>query len=200
MPKGVEPPASFNLQPGMTAVELINDLRAGLAGPKAQGQTTIPLAVLDNYLAEMESAATSSAAATEATHGDARAKFEHEMEVWKIRTPLIFQSIIQSGQAALKAAILINGGAAVTLLAFIGNLLAKSASPDRGIGEAMLVFLGGALLGAFATAFTYLCQFLMEKNLKIAFGFNIAAIVVGFSSLIAFGCGGWVAFRAMPWK
>jgi hypothetical protein len=46
-----------------------------------------------------------------------------------------------------------------------------------------------------------LCQLLAanEKNQKMANGFNIAAIVTGFGSLLAFGWGGCASVRAMPW-
>lgn len=89
-----------------------------------------------------------------------------DLELWK--------SAIESGQTALKSLILINGGAAVALLAFLGNMLTKP--PPTGTGQqfptlgpwtfgpqnrlevarAMASFVLGVFLGAAVSATRYL--------------------------------------------
>ncbi len=72
----------------------------------------------------------------------------------------MFKSVILAGQSALKSAILVNGGAAVALLAFIGNIWNKQT--DVYVVEKLLVsmalFALGNLTGAVASGFTYLAQ------------------------------------------
>src|SRR5690349_6461424 len=65
----------------------------------------------------------------------------------------MFKSVLESGHNALKAVMLINGGAAVAFLAFLGNLLTKSQAVKMGdFPKALLCFVFGALLSAMASA------------------------------------------------
>ena len=64
--------------------------------------------------------------------------------------------VITFAVEALKSAILINGGTAGALLAFVGQ---KGIRAQPGLGEAFYWFAGGLLAGAFATMFSYLAQY-----------------------------------------
>lgn len=57
---------------------------------------------------------------------------------------------------ALKSSILINGGTAGALLAFVGQ---KGIAAQPGLGQAFYWFAGGLLAGAFATVFSYGSQY-----------------------------------------
>ena len=101
----------------------------------------------------------------------------------------LFRSVITSGQAALKSAILINGGAVVALLAFIGGVfknLSESSSDSEVISKlsyAMIYFVAGVLSGAVASGITYLAQY--------AYAFKkwcIGHILTGVIVLLVFGC------------
>ena len=74
----------------------------------------------------------------------------------------MFKAVNTAGQAALKSAILINGGAAIALLAFIGSIF--KVSPDSEVitklSPAMIYFVIGVLSGAVASGTTYISQFL----------------------------------------
>ena len=60
---------------------------------------------------------------------------------------------------AMKTLLLLNGGSAVALLAFVGNLKGSNATaPLPSIGSAMLCFGLGALCAALAFIFAYLAQ------------------------------------------
>src|SRR5438128_5691304 len=63
-----------------------------------------------------------------------------------------------SGREALRAITLINGGAAVAMLAFIGHLASTSASPTMIINFAkpLRLFVIGTLLSVIASGVTYL--------------------------------------------
>ena len=106
---------------------------------------------------------------------------ESEMEMWKeknrrelaqynaevIGNLEMFKSVISTGQNALKSVILINGGAAVALLAFIGSIWDKSTN-DIVIKILLLIsmagFVFGTFLGGVSASFTYLTQHLYSKQ------------------------------------
>lgn len=78
-----------------------------------------------------------------------------------------------AGQSAVKSAILINGGAAVAVLAFAGSLVQKGGCTS-GFRWILLCFAGGTLFAAIASTTDFLsgivgCQFLAN----VAVGGNI---------------------------
>jgi len=68
-----------------------------------------------------------------------------------------FKAAVAAGQAALKSAILTNGGAAVATLAFVGSLV-QHGTPIHGFNGVLFWFAVGTLLGAIASGGTYLAQ------------------------------------------
>lgn len=70
----------------------------------------------------------------------------------------LFRSTIVAGQSALRAAILINGGAAVALLAFIGNLWETNPPVANDLARPLNTFLYGVLAAAAAAGTTYVSQ------------------------------------------
>ena len=106
---------------------------------------------------------------------------ESEMEMWKeknrrelaqynaevIGNLEMFRSLISTGENALKSVILINGGAAVALLAFIGSIWDKSTNDIASkilLLISMAGFVFGTFLGGVAASFTYLTQHLYSKQ------------------------------------
>lgn len=72
----------------------------------------------------------------------------------------MFRSVIDYGRDALKAAMLINGGAAIALLAFVGTIWSKK-SAEAAAGSlacALASFSFGVLVAAVACAFAYCAQ------------------------------------------
>lgn len=190
---------------------MVNDLRRALGDVKTQGQTTVPVSGLEAYLAEMEKIATANDTAQieAAQREQAGRQLAHDFEVWKVNAPLqnaanleMFKSVIEAGQTALKSAILINGGAAAALLAFLGNLLTKEAPtginfPIATISHAMLIFVIGVGLAGLASGFRYLTQWIGSRgHRKTGLAFNIAAIVCGLASFFLFFWGGVEAYLA----
>jgi hypothetical protein len=201
----------------METADLINDLKNALANIKNQGGETVLISKLEVYLSEMEaidseekSHAIQNTEREEKSHAiqnternEAIRKFEHEMDVWKIRAPLMFNSVIEAGQTALKSSSLINGGAAVSLLAFLGNLLTKDAPygttyPIQELSWAMLIFFIGVGFSGVATAARYFSQATYAEN-KESQGdfFRWVAIVFALLSFGAFFYGGVEAYCAL---
>lgn len=109
-----------------------------------------------------------------------------------------FRSTIQFGQAALKSSILINGGAAVAILAFIGHILGSGVSKtiQSEISYSLLIFFVGVLAAAMACGTSYFSQsyYFELRNNKVALIWRIASVVLVIFSYICFLWGGLSAY------
>ncbi len=141
----------------MTSV--IEDLRSEIARLKAQGHTAVALDELDRYLASRVGTSGGDA-------GSPPIRFEE----WRHRTALAHESQLQTvkatleaGQSALRSTILINGGAAAALLAFLGNVLTKETRAVNvsiaGMRWALQLFVLGVFCSAAASAWRYFSSF-----------------------------------------
>jgi hypothetical protein len=195
----------------LNSIKLINSIREALDHVKKSGQTTVAISDLQNYLADLEKSALSSVEAAAAQQ-----KFENDVEITKINTAHsieMFKSVIEAGLNALKSAIIINGGAAVALLAFISGLIEKSSRksiiPISDIAYALFIFVIGAGFAGTASAIRYLCQAsyarALEEQLRgnsesrwnsLGGALQIASIITGATSFVAFFYGGWLAYVA----
>ena len=110
----------------------------------------------------------------------------------------MFKSVIIAGQAALKSAILINGGATVALLAFIGSVFKVSQNSEvvTKLSHAMFCFVIGVLSGAVASSVVYIAQFVYAREKlclgHILNGFSWVLVVL---SYILFLTGVILAFK-----
>ena len=111
-----------------------------------------------------------------------------------------FRQIIALGQSTLKSMMLINGGAAVALLAFLGNLITRS-GPSGSIvafADSMRLFVIGVFLAAIAYATTYFSQLFYdgEKDWQRRTGlvFHVVTSLVGAASLALFLWGAHAAY------
>ena len=208
----------------MDAILLINDLRQAIKHVKHTGQDIIPINRLNAYLDEIEKISKSSQNNSEQEEiridkeiQQSQKKFENDMEIYKIRSAeslAMFQSAIDAGVNALKSSIIINGGAAVALLAFIGGIIKQpsntSAVSLSCIGYALLIFMIGAGLAGSATGGRYICQTLFcsalsknysehQRNYPLYIGrfINFITILAGGLSFSAFFYGGWISYSAL---
>jgi hypothetical protein len=98
----------------------------------------------------------------------------------------MFRSVIQSGQNALKTALLMNGGASVALLAFIGKLTEERQAHIPAFTNALTVFVLGVFCIVVASGSTYLSQWLYAAESgwkeRAGFGFNLLSIILGLAS------------------
>ena len=74
------------------------------------------------------------------------------------------ESIIKSGDAVLRASLLINGGAAVAMLAFMGTVISKDATTSHKVivevAPGLNWFASGVLAAVAAMGLTYVVNFL----------------------------------------
>lgn len=123
-------------------------------------------------------------------------QYEHNLEM--------LRSVITVGQSALKSALLINGGAAVAILAFLGRLFSsESASLSiGGLSLALLQFVWGVLAAAIAAGATYFSQAGYGDGFgswspKVGIGGHIVAILGVLAAYGFFGVGAWQAYSAI---
>ena len=98
----------------------------------------------------------------------------------------MFKSVITSGQNAMRSSFLMNGGAAVALLAFIGHLASIKPESVAIFAAVLMPFVLGVLAMTMTSGFTYLSQWLYDssntKAQKWGFSLNIVCIALGISS------------------
>lgn len=183
----------------METKEAIDKLKSDLAGIKAQGQETIPIEGLENYLSALEKDASASLESRKlefqgmlADH-DARVKFDIE----------IFKTANEAGREALKAALIINGGAVIAFLGFLGSMLSKGGAEALGLKLTIPLcsFGFGVLFAALGFGVRYLTQFCYAKRGKKAWinaghFSNFVTILLATAALTVFGFGVYRAYAA----
>jgi len=111
-----------------------------------------------------------------------------------------FKSIILAGQTSLRSAMLINGGAAVAVLAYIGRLTGDAVGNVAQFALPLFLFVLGALVVAVGAGVTYLSQWFYFGGggwkSKVGFGLNILAMLLGVGSWALFAAGAWLAYLA----
>lgn len=104
----------------------------------------------------------------------------------------MFRTVIQSGQNAVKTALLMNGGASVALLAFVGKLTEEQHSRIPAFTDALAIFVCGVFTIVVSSGVTYLSQWFYAETeswkQRIGLFFNIVAISLG---LISYGFFVW---------
>jgi hypothetical protein len=149
----------------MDTKQAIDQIRAALDGVSKSGVESIQISAFLTYLSELERNAP---LATEAV------KFQHESNLALFKSKHeanleMFRSVIGAGKTAVSTCILINGGAAVALLAFIGNIYSKSqaaVSIPKGLTTALAAFSFAVLLAGIAAGIAYLAQREFHRNLQ----------------------------------
>ena len=130
-----------------------------------------------------------------------------EGEPWEWHIQETFKGLISLSIEALKVLLLINGGAAVAVLAYLGNLASRVPSAHQpSIKSALMWFAGGVLATAIAFITAYFTQFqlYLEERARHSgqtfrerhgIGIVIATVLVLFAAL-SFAIGCWNASAA----
>ncbi len=105
-----------------------------------------------------------------------------------------FDAVISFAQTALKVPILINGGAAIAILALIGNTWSKN-SITTNLAGSLLFFSIGVLVAAIGSGAAYIAQlFFLRGKEGSAGGWQLTAIVFVIISYILFMFSVWWAY------
>ncbi len=180
----------------MDGQKLIDQIKRSLAEVKKSGQATVAVEAFERYLDELGPAVEKS------QEIDVKlAEYAHERnlahyDAVQAHNREMLRAVITYGQTTLKSTILINGGAAAALLAFIGNVWDSSLSSATvsGLTNSVLLFSSGVLAAAIGTAFTYCTQYCYAEGWKKwGVAFHIVTVLL---VLLAFGLFGYGANEA----
>ncbi len=176
----------------------LNMLRDALIKLREEGKSFVHIRSLENFLDEQE---------TDAIESDKDQqlylKFRHEtilavnIAKWDFQKEGV-RATINSGQVAMRAAIMINGGAAVAILAFLGHLVSVNSSEVSGIANAMFAYIIGVLCATLSTGSNYCSAYVASSDKKeIFYFFNIISILLIIGSYSAFFIGGYCAYNTL---
>jgi len=171
----------------MSANEFAAHLKKTIEEIKAKGTAAIYCDDLIAYLNEIIKSPTPvvSPAELEKYKADLQVWVEHNKAAHESNLE-IFRSVIQSGQNAIRSSFLLNGGAAVAILAFIGKLTETQAAKIPVFAASLTIFVIGVLAISVTSGLTYLSQWFYAGvspwKVRSGFWLNIAAIVLGLSS------------------
>lgn len=193
----------------MNAQTLLREMETDIQGLEDQGVTEIKLKNFKAYLEEFKEIARKQeekdVLQTQRDLAYYTAKNTARIANFNARTKRIsdgLHAVITIGQGALKSSILINGGACIALLAFIGNIITKDATVVPGLSTALLIFGLGVSFSATSSGTTYLAQTYYEtKKKKKAFFFHFLTVAFVILSYFAFLFGSLQSWRTIhDWK
>jgi len=194
----------------MQVSELIEIYTAAINDAAEQGADSVPLFELQRVHAEIRRIAAESPdnvevgeAALEHYKAQLAANAEHSRSVHELNLEML-RATVMTGQSALKSSLLINGGAAVALLAFLGNAWAADV-PRRVMLQAaygLSLFVWGVLAAAAAAGATYLSQAGFGNELgkfshRIGKWARWLAIALVVTAYVLFGFGAWHACTSL---
>ena len=105
----------------MESAQVIDSLKTELAYVKAKGQGVVEIDALQKYLENLRVDAGQSIELQKLDTQRSLAHYDAETK----HSLAMFNSVIESGREALNALVLVNGGAVVALLGFMGATISK---------------------------------------------------------------------------
>jgi hypothetical protein len=186
----------------MEPISIISLIKDQLLGLKKQGIEQISIDGIIDHLSQVEKTRQHLSGLTPAELEHYKAQLAMWIENQRSSSQMStegFKSIILAGQNALRSALLINGGASVALLAYIGKLKSDASRQVSAFAFPLLIFVIGVLIAAINSGLTYLSQcFYFGGALwkqKIGFYINIINIVLGIASYILFAIGAYYSYQ-----
>lgn len=185
----------------MTSQEFAEQLKETIQGIKDSGTAAIYCENLIAYLDDVSKSpsATPTDVELEKYKADLQLHIEQNKNYHASQLEM-FRSVITSGQNAIRTSFLMNGGASVAILAFIGHLAGIKPEQVTSFANVLLPFVIGVLAMTITSGFTYLSQWSYDspnsKTQKWGFSLNVACIVLGISSYLFFIWGMCRAYTA----
>ena len=183
----------------MDVQDFVKELRNALQGFKSKGDDLVTIDSLFSYLEGVEES-------LQREESGATAPHENALRLEKFR---VFHAVqlesdkasVVAGQGALKASFLLNGGATVALLAFIGILSQEQQSMIPVLADCMIGFVVGTFFAAVAHGATYLSQMFISymKRWSLRFGlvFNVLVVLLTLASYGSFAYGAYATHVAL---
>ncbi len=171
----------------MSVKQFADDLKSEVVRCKEEGAESINCDSLIGYLGDVVESTKEEPTETELA--EYRAKWQLHIEQTRSYSESqleMFRAVITSGQTAIRSSFLMNGGAAVALLAFIGHLAANDSAHVGAFADALSPFVWGVLVVSVVSGFTYLSQWFYYSDSKLSqlagLFLNICSIVLGLAS------------------
>lgn len=185
----------------MSAKQFAAEMKAAIADIKAKGATAVPCDNLIAYLDQVQRSPESDPPQVEMDRFKANLQNWIELNKQVHEGQLeMFRSVITSGQGAIKSSLLLNGGAAVAMLAFIGHLAQFTVAKVPVFAACLVPFAYGVLSIAVTSGATYLSQWFYAsawpRHQRVGFCLNILCIVFGLASYALFIWGLFRTYRA----
>jgi hypothetical protein len=115
-----------------------------------------------------------------------------------------YRSAVSFLTEALKMLVLINGGAAVAVLTYLGNLATRTApTPLPHIRPALICYCAGVAVAAMGFIFAYLTQMRLQQEAGRQApggshtGFATTTFMLAMAAVLAFVLGTWFAANAL---
>lgn len=177
----------------MSIKQFAKDLKSTVEQIKTDGNETIKC---DNLIQYLEDIASSPQPDEYERHNEELRRIEDFTQEANIE---MFKSVIAAGQNAIKTSLILNGGAAIAMLAFIGHLVDQQSLRVALFAPTILPFALGAFLGGVTSGSTYLGQWLYSKEATRKYGLamNIFCIASGAAAYLSFLWGLLRAYRAL---
>lgn len=189
----------------MEGRHVIDVVRKAVADAQAAGHKAIDPVALISFLDSLDEEDEQPSVPHEVLFEEHKARLakwlsdnEHA-NAWSLES---FRQVIALGQSAIQSIFLINGGASVAVLAFIGHLAsapttAKAVLPFAG---SLRFFVAGVFFAAVTSAATYLSQLAYEGSKTgqqvIGVVLHALAVALGVTSFVFFFVGAQAAYRA----
>ncbi|MEX3776188.1 hypothetical protein [Pseudomonas sp. MYb118] len=183
----------------MKLKEFAEQLKSEIERFSAQGNESIKIDILTSALDKAIAADDQESEAVVIERLKAYLQSQVEIQKYNHAVDLeMFKSIIETGQNAIKSIMLLNGGAAVALLAFIGKLAGTGQIPL--FATPLTTFVIGAFTAGLTSGISYLTQLIYSEEGKLRTRSGIAlqaiAVLLGLLGLAAFGYGTYKSYFA----
>lgn len=172
----------------------IENIRDALKRLKEEGIKFINIDSLDQFLKTAEDSETS-----RRQDDDKFAELEHQSRLTQYNAEAelsrrLLDAAMDFAAGALKAVLLINGGAAIAVLSFLGN---RNDVELTWFPDSLVSFTVGVLCAAIASGFAYVAQICYAETNKLSPGkyFRCFAVTSVVLSYVAFALGAYFAFR-----
>ncbi|MBX9848319.1 MAG: hypothetical protein K2X64_03430 [Rhodocyclaceae bacterium] len=194
----------------MKATDVVELLSTSIESARSAGTASVPIERLQLFVNEIKNlvkdAGDSNLALTDGDLEHYKAKLNAwiaEIEFQHEQSLEMFRSVMSSALAALKTVLLVNGAAAIAMLAFIGNIWATSKGTPVISSAACAVnwYVSGVLMAGLASAFTYLTQAgygngFGKYSQKIGIACHAVTVILVLASYGVFGYASSIAYTA----
>jgi hypothetical protein len=182
--------------------EAIARFKNDLAKVKSDGASQVEIDKLELYLDQLLVDATTSLEQRRMQHQSDLAQYSGTLAI-QVEN---FKAMISAGKEAINSSIIINGGAVIALMSFMGNAVGKSGARYIPLLSSRLLFFGtGVFCGGLSFGLRYVAQFLYSKPSRkklIMFGHCVNGLVwiATSSALLCFVLGVLVSYHNLVYS